>query len=67
MAQGRANESTVNGHLGHARGEVMPILVLIVRNPRCEELLSTGKGTGGQHLGAQWVGLELLEVGLGKD
>lgn len=45
----------------------MAIFILVMRDPRCEELLGTGKGPRGQHLGAQWVGLELLEVGLDKD
>jgi hypothetical protein len=64
MSQRRANKGTVHSHFGHARGEVVTILVLVMRNPRCEELLGARKGTGSQHLGAQWVVLELLKVGL---
>lgn len=64
MAQRRANKSSVHGHLGHARSEVVAVFVLVMRDPRCKEFLAARKGTRSKHLGAQWVGLKLLEVGL---
>jgi hypothetical protein len=64
MSQRRADESAIHGHLGHARREVMSILVLVVRDPAGKELLEAGQSTGRQHLGAHRVGLELLEVRL---
>jgi hypothetical protein len=57
-----ADECAVDGHLGHARREVMPVLVLVVRNPRREDLLEAGEGTRRQHLGAERIRLQLLEV-----
>ena len=64
VAQGRADEGAVDGHLGHARGEVVAALAAVVGNPRGQELLQAGEGARGEDLGAQRVGLELLEVGL---
>lgn len=62
MAQGRADERAVEGHLGHARGEVVAALAPVVRNPRGEELLQAGEGAGCEDLCTEWVALELLEV-----
>jgi hypothetical protein len=62
VTQGRADQSTVYSHLGHARGEVVTRLAPVMRNPRCEELLQTRESSRGEHLGAQWVALQLLEV-----
>jgi hypothetical protein len=39
-------------------------LAPVMRNPRGKELLQTGKGTGCEHLGAQRVALELLQIRL---
>lgn len=64
VAHGSANQSTVGSHLGHARGEVVAVLVAVLGEERGQELLDTGQGTGSQHLGAERVGLELLDVGL---
>lgn len=64
VAEGSANEGTVGGHLGDARGKVVAVLVAVLGEPRGEELLETGETTGGEHLGAEGVGLELLDVGL---
>lgn len=64
MAKGGADESTVDSHLGDARGEVMAMLVPVLCDPRGEELLQGGESARGQHLGAQRIGLQLLDVGL---
>jgi hypothetical protein len=64
VAERRADEGAVDGHLGHARGEVVALPVLVVRNPRGQKLLEAGERSGGKHLGAQRVVLQLLEIGL---
>lgn len=64
MAQRRANQSTVRGHLGNARSKVIAMLVAILGEPRSNELLSSSERARREHLGAQRVGLELLDVGL---
>lgn len=64
MAQGRGNEHAVQRHLRDARAEVVAVLADIVGEPRGQQLLQTGEHTGGEHLGAQRVVLQLLEVGL---
>lgn len=64
VAQRRADQGAVERHLGDARGEVVPVLVAVLRNVRGQELLQRRQRAGGKHLGAQRVGLELLEVGL---
>lgn len=64
MAEGRADEHSVEGHLGNARAEVVAVLADIVRDPRGQQLLQTGEHTGGEHLCAQRVLLEVEEVGL---
>lgn len=64
VAQRRADERAVEGHLGHSRREVVAMLAPVVGNPRGEEFLETREGTGRQHLGAQGVALELLQIGL---
>lgn len=66
VADGGADQGTVGGHLGDAGSEVVAVLVAVLREPRGDELLSTGEGTGSQHLGAQRVVLELLDVGLSQ-
>ncbi len=42
----------------------MAVLALVVRDPRREHLLQRGETAGREHLRAQRVALELLEVGL---
>lgn len=42
----------------------MAVLAPVVGNPRREELLQAGQGARGEHLGAQRVLLQLLEIGL---
>ena len=64
MAQRRADESAVGGHLRHPRAEVVAVLALVVRDPRREHLLQRGEAAGREHLGAQRVALQLLEIGL---
>jgi len=66
VAERRADQRAVDGHLGHARREVVPVLVAVLRDPRRQDLLEPGEGARGQHLGAQRVGLQLEEVGLEK-
>jgi hypothetical protein len=38
------------------------LLAAVMGDPRSEELLQREKRAGGEHLGAERVGLELLEV-----
>jgi hypothetical protein len=64
VAQGRADHGAIQGHLGHARGEVVAALAPVVRNPRREELLQARQRARGEDLGAQRVALQLLEVRL---
>jgi hypothetical protein len=64
VAERGADEGAVDGHLGHARREVVALLAPVVGDPRGEELLQAGEGARGEHLGAQRVLLELLQVGL---
>ena len=64
VAERGADEGAVQGHLGDARGEVVAVLAPVMGNPRGEELLQAGQGARGEHLGAQRVLLQLLQVGL---
>ena len=64
VTQRGGNEHAVERHLGDARAEVVAMLADIVSEPRGEELLQTGEYTGGEHLSAQRVVLQLLQVGL---
>ena len=64
MAQGGADEHAVEKHLGDARAEVVAVFADIVGDPGGDELLKAGEDTGGQHLGAQRVGLQMLEIEL---
>ena len=64
MAQGSADEGAVCGHLGHARREVVAVLVAVLGQPRSKQLLAAGEGAGREHLGAQRMVLQLLDVGL---
>lgn len=63
-AEGRADESTIGSHLGHTRREVVTILVAVLGQEGCNELLCSGQRASGQHLGAEGVLFELLDVGL---
>lgn len=64
VAEGGADEHSVQRHLGDARAEVVAVLADIVGDPRSQQFLQTGEHTGGEHLRAQRVLLELEEVGL---
>jgi hypothetical protein len=64
VAERRADDGAIQRHLGDTGGEVVSALAPVVRNPRCKELLETRKGTGCEHLGAERVALELLQVRL---
>jgi hypothetical protein len=64
MAQRRADERAVDGHLGHAAGEVVARLVAVFGDPRGQELLQGGKRSRCEHLGLERVLLELLQVPL---
>lgn len=41
MAKGRADDGAVQGHLWHARSEIVARLAPVVGDPRCKELLQT--------------------------
>lgn len=64
VSERRSDEGAVNSHLGHARGNVVAVLGAVVRDPGREDFLKSGERAGSEHLGAQRVRLELLEVGL---
>ena len=64
VAEGGADEQAVRGHLWYSRGEVMAVLVAIFGDPGREQFLKSGQRSRRQHLCAQRVGLQLLEVGL---
>lgn len=57
VAQRGADEHAVQRHLGDARAEVVAVLADIVGEIRGEQFLQTGEHAGGEHLGAQRVGL----------
>jgi hypothetical protein len=62
VAERSADKGTVEGHLGHTRGEVVAILVAVLCDPRSEDFLGTRERARGDHLGTQRVGLELAQV-----
>jgi hypothetical protein len=64
VAQRSGHQSTVDGHLRYTRGEVVAALTPVMGDPRREELLETRQRARGEHLGAQRVALQLLEVRL---
>jgi len=64
MAQRRANERAIDGHLGHTAGEVVTRLVAVFGDPRGQELLQSGERARCEHLGLERVFLELLQVPL---
>lgn len=64
VAEGGADEHSIQRHLGDARAEVVAVLADIVGDPRSQQFLQTGEHTRGEHLRAQRVLLELEEVGL---
>ena len=64
VSQWSADEGAVYRHLRHAAGEVVTMLVAVFGNPRGEELLKSCQRAGREHLGAERVFLELLQVPL---
>lgn len=66
MAERRADEGTVERHLGDAGVEVVAMLAAVMRDPRGEQFLDAEESTRGDHLGSQRVRLELLEVCLDR-
>jgi len=64
VTQGRGDKHAVQGHLRDARAEIVTVLADIMSEPRGEQFLHTREHTRGEHLGAQRVVLQLLEVGL---
>lgn len=64
VAHGGADQGAIGSHLGDTASEVVAVLVAVLGEPRGHELLKTSEGTSSQHLGAEGVGLELLDVGL---
>jgi hypothetical protein len=65
VAHGSTDESAVGGHLGDARADIVAVLASVVGEPRGKDFLKSGEGAGGEHLGSERIGLELLEVCLG--
>lgn len=63
VTQGRGDKHAVQGHLRDARAEIVTVLADIMSEPRGEQFLQTREHTRGEHLGAQRVVLQLLEVG----
>lgn len=64
VAERGADEHAIEDHLGHARTEVMAVLADIVGDPRGDEFLRPREHTGSEHLSAQRVRLQLLQVHL---
>lgn len=64
VAHGRTDEHSVQRHLWHAGAEVVAVLADIMSEPRGDEFLQRREDTGGEHLCAEGVCLELFEVGL---
>ena len=64
MPQRGADEGSVDGHLGHPAVEVVAVLAAVAGDVRGEDFLEGGEGAGGEHFGAEGVGLQLLQVGL---
>lgn len=64
MTQRRANESTVDRHLRHTAREVVTMLIAVLRDPRGQELLKRAERARRDHLRAQRILLELLQVPL---
>lgn len=63
VAHGRTDEHSVQRHLWHAGAEVVAVLADIMSEPRGDEFLQRREDTGGEHLCAEGVCLELFEVG----
>jgi hypothetical protein len=55
VAQRRADQGAIGGHLGHARCKVVAVLVAVLGQPRGEQLLAARQGARGEHLGPQGV------------
>lgn len=64
VAERGADEHAVEEHLGDAGAEVVAVFADVVGDPGGEELLEAGEDAGGEHLGAQRVGLQMLEIEL---
>ena len=64
VAQWSADESSIDCHLWHAAGEVMTMLVAVLGDPGREELLESCQRAGSEHLCAQRIFLELLQIPL---
>lgn len=64
VAHGCADQSAICRHLRDSAGEVVAVLVAILSQPRGDKLLKACQRTSSEHLGAERVGLELLDVGL---
>jgi hypothetical protein len=62
MAQRRADEGAVDGHLGHAPRQVVAVWAAVVRQPRRQHLLQRRQRSRCQHLRAQRVRLQLRHV-----
>lgn len=67
MADWRADERAVQAHLGYSRVEVVATLAAVMRDPRSKEFLEGEEGSGGEHLGAQGVRLELPQIRLHRE
>lgn len=64
VAHWGTDEGAVYRHLRYATCEVVPVFILIMCQPRSEELLQCCQSARSQHLGAQRVLLKLLQIGL---
>ena len=64
MTQGSADEGAIDCHLGDTAGEVMSVLVAVLCDPRGQELLQRAERARRDHLSAQRILLELLQVPL---
>jgi len=64
MSERCADQGAIGHHLGHATAEVVAMFGTIMGEPRGYDFLQTGQGARSEHFRSEWVGLELLQVGL---
>lgn len=64
MAHGRADERAVDCHFRDAAVEIVAMAATVLGDPAGEQFLQAGEGAAGEHLCAQGVLFEGLDIGL---
>jgi len=67
VSQWRADEGSIDRHLRHTRVDVAGMFANVLGDPRRKDFLYSRECAGSEHLCAQRVLLELLEVGLARE